>query len=287
MSGRGTITSRTTVSPNSMIEWMRARSSVSMTSPSRATSAMASSSDSVTSDPRYWPFSPMRRLARPIRAPDTIRTGQNRTMADTSGALNRAARSGWWTAQFFGTASPRTKMTTISNTVAATTPQAPNQSAARIPTRVATTSWQMSTIRSTGLRKPWGFSVSRSRTLAPRRPSSTRAIALARLVRTRLVSARASRAETPSRTTTTTMRTPSTAVKVAAASGPARAAHVALVPGSGGSGGVPITRPRGRSEPAAAARVAPCVRPRRRPRGPCPADGGCRGPPAGRSRRRR
>ena len=49
------------------------------------------------------------------------------TRADTSGALNRAARSGWWTAQFLGTASPRTKMTTISNTVAATTPQAPNQ----------------------------------------------------------------------------------------------------------------------------------------------------------------
>ena len=53
MSGRGTITSRTTVSPNSMIEWMRARSSVSMASPSRATSAMASSSDSVTRVPRY------------------------------------------------------------------------------------------------------------------------------------------------------------------------------------------------------------------------------------------
>ena len=133
MSGRGTITSRTTVSPNSMIEWMRARSSVSITSPSRATSAMASSSDSVTAEPRYWPFSPMSRLARPIRAPETIRTGQNRTTAETSGALNRAARSGWCTAQFFGTASPRTKMTTISNTVAAATPQAPNQLWARMP----------------------------------------------------------------------------------------------------------------------------------------------------------
>ena len=75
MSGRGTITSRTTVSPNSMMEWMRARSSVSITSPSRATSAMASSSDSVTLDPRYWPFSPMSRLARPIRAPETTPDG--------------------------------------------------------------------------------------------------------------------------------------------------------------------------------------------------------------------
>ncbi len=52
MSGRGTMTSRTTVSPNSMIEWMRARSSRSITSPSTATSAMASSSDSVTWVPR-------------------------------------------------------------------------------------------------------------------------------------------------------------------------------------------------------------------------------------------
>ena len=76
-----------------------------------------------------------------------MRTGQNRTMADTNGALNSAARSGWCTAQFFGTASPSTKMTTISNTVAATTPQAPNQWAARMPTRVATTSWQISTIK--------------------------------------------------------------------------------------------------------------------------------------------
>ena len=48
MSGRGTITSRTTASPKSMIEWMKARSVVSITSSAWATSAMASSSDSVT-----------------------------------------------------------------------------------------------------------------------------------------------------------------------------------------------------------------------------------------------
>ena len=42
------MTSRTTASPKSMIEWMKARSSVSMTSSAWATSAMASSSDSVT-----------------------------------------------------------------------------------------------------------------------------------------------------------------------------------------------------------------------------------------------
>ena len=66
-----------------------------------------------------------------------IRTGQKRTSAETGGALNSAARSGCCTAQFFGTASPSTKITTISNTVAATTPHAPNQCAARMPTKVA------------------------------------------------------------------------------------------------------------------------------------------------------
>ena len=43
MSGRGTMTSRTTVSPKSMMEWMRVRSSCSMTSSSAASSAMARS----------------------------------------------------------------------------------------------------------------------------------------------------------------------------------------------------------------------------------------------------
>ena len=83
MSGRGTITSRTTVSPKSMIEWMNARSSVSITSSAWATSAMASSSDSVTfgcgsSSP---PPRPMSRSARPMSTAETARTGGNRTRA--------------------------------------------------------------------------------------------------------------------------------------------------------------------------------------------------------------
>ena len=49
---------------------------------------------------------------------DTNRTGGNRTTAATSGALNRAARSGLCTAQFLGIASKTTKITTISKTVA-------------------------------------------------------------------------------------------------------------------------------------------------------------------------
>ena len=69
MSGRGTITSRTTASPKSMIEWMKARSVVSITSSAWATSAMASSSDSVTLErATFSPPRPMSRLASPIRA---------------------------------------------------------------------------------------------------------------------------------------------------------------------------------------------------------------------------
>ena len=52
MSMRGTITSRTMVSPNSMTEWMKLRSSDSIASSSWATSAMARTSDSVTRDVR-------------------------------------------------------------------------------------------------------------------------------------------------------------------------------------------------------------------------------------------
>ena len=47
MSGRGVITSRATVSPKSMMEWMKERSSRSITFSSWATSAMAFSSESV------------------------------------------------------------------------------------------------------------------------------------------------------------------------------------------------------------------------------------------------
>ena len=56
MSGLGTITSRTIVSPNSMIWWMSWRSSRSITSSSTAASAMASSSCSDRNGPCLRPF---------------------------------------------------------------------------------------------------------------------------------------------------------------------------------------------------------------------------------------
>ena len=160
MSGRGTITSRTTASPKSMIEWMKARSVCSMTSSAWATSAMASSSDSVTlpcasSSPLPRP---MTRLARPMSTEDTARTRGKATRAETMGALKRAARSGLCTAQFLGTASKRTKITTTSKTTPTTTPSAPSQAEASTPTRVAETSWQTSTSRRTGLRNCSGSS---------------------------------------------------------------------------------------------------------------------------------
>ncbi len=93
MSGRGTITSRTIVSPKPMMEWMSSRSWVSMTSSSAATSAMASSSDSrIPRDSRLR--GRMRRLARPLSPVESMRTGGKATNAETMGDTKRAERSG-------------------------------------------------------------------------------------------------------------------------------------------------------------------------------------------------
>ena len=51
MSVRGTMTSRTTVSPSSKTEWIISRSSSSMTSESPAMSSRSRSSDSVWNGP--------------------------------------------------------------------------------------------------------------------------------------------------------------------------------------------------------------------------------------------
>jgi hypothetical protein len=113
------------------------------------------------------PAAPMKRLASPIRTARDQRTGGKRMRADTNGALNNAARSGWCTAQFLGTASKKTKMTTISNTVAHHTPGP--EPGARPGCRPGwpTTSWQMSTSSRTGLRKLAGFSTRRASTGPP------------------------------------------------------------------------------------------------------------------------
>ena len=101
------MTSRTTVSPNSMIEWMSARSSVSITSSSHGHVGHGQQLGLGHLPPaRRRSRPPMSRLASPMRPLDeTIRTGGKRTRAETSGAPNSAERSGLCTAQFLGSAS--------------------------------------------------------------------------------------------------------------------------------------------------------------------------------------
>ena len=195
MSGRGTITSRTTVSPNSMIEWMRARSSFSITSSSTATSAMASSSSSERNGPCLRPLPGSSALASPMRPVVSIRTGGKRTIAATGRAANNAARSECWSAHVFGAASAKTKITITSKAVATATPRAPKSRSPSTPTRVAATSWQSSSRNSTELRKRSGCSMRRVSAAPPRRPSSSSVMALTRLTRVSAVSAAAKNPE--------------------------------------------------------------------------------------------
>ena len=222
MSGRGVITSRATVSPKSMMEWMNVRSSRSITFSSWATSAIALSSESVMYE---WcmlssssPETPMIRLASPMRREESQRMGGKRMSVLTIGALTSAARSECCTAQFLGTASKNTKITTTSNTMPRSTPRPPKRCSATMPTRVAETSWQISTRSRIGLRNLAGLSTRRASWRAPRLRSSTRDLALIRFIRTRLVSAIASTPDPASRMAITTMRIPSEAWKPDAAS---------------------------------------------------------------------
>ena len=79
MSGRGTMTSRATVSPNSMMLSMSRRSSCSITSSSAAASTMPSSSCSETNGPCFRPLPGRSTLVRPMRAAVMSRSGGNRT----------------------------------------------------------------------------------------------------------------------------------------------------------------------------------------------------------------
>ena len=109
----------------------------------------------------------MMRLASPLSSRESQRMGGKRISVLTNGALSNAARSGFITAQFFGTASKKTKITTTSKTMPSTTPQGPKTSSATMPTRVADTSWHTSTSSRMGLRKLDGFSTSLASVRAP------------------------------------------------------------------------------------------------------------------------
>ena len=89
MSGRGTITSRATVSPNSMMLSMSSRSSCSMTSSSAASATIPSSSRSDTNGPPLMPLPGRIQLAKPIRPWVITRSGQNRTSQDVGRAVDQ------------------------------------------------------------------------------------------------------------------------------------------------------------------------------------------------------
>ena len=94
MSGRGTMTSRTTVSPNSMMLSMSSRSSSSITSSSAATSTMPSSSVSETNGPCSRPLPLTITFVNEMSAFDTHCSGGNDTSAAVGRAESIAARCG-------------------------------------------------------------------------------------------------------------------------------------------------------------------------------------------------
>ena len=103
ISGRGTMTSWTTVSPNSITCSISTRSSSSMASLAAASSANANSSSSDTS-PSEAPFG----MLAPIRVTIPLATHLSGGIEEsilTSGAAIMALRSGWASAQLLGSAS--------------------------------------------------------------------------------------------------------------------------------------------------------------------------------------
>ena len=98
MSGRGIITSRTRVSPNSKIEWMSLRSSPAIDSSSAATSAIVRISSSVMKGPCFNPFPGSTTFAKPINPRDSNRSGGRFVRNHSSGVTCSAARSVFWIA---------------------------------------------------------------------------------------------------------------------------------------------------------------------------------------------
>ena len=145
MSVRGTMISRTTVSPKSMIDSIRSRSDSSMTACSMASSARARISSSVTNGPFFRPLPGRITLATPMRARAGMRSTQPAN--STMGAVNNAARSVCCNAQVFGAASAITNSTRTFNTMPIATPAAPNRLAASTPTRADWIVWTMLTDR--------------------------------------------------------------------------------------------------------------------------------------------
>ena len=120
MSGRGTMISRTTVSPSSKIEWIISRSDRSMTSSLSATSIISRTSSSVTNGPCARPLPGARTLASLI---SRLASGhRGRATRTTIGAVQRATSSLRCTASVLGAASAATNSTADPTTAVRATP---------------------------------------------------------------------------------------------------------------------------------------------------------------------
>ena len=114
MSGRGTITSRATVSPNVKIEWISSRSCGSMLPSSCPTSAIVRMTPSETKGPSLRPLPGSRMLASPMSA--RVGTLSTRPMKKTSGASASATRSLCRMPKVFAIASTTRKYTMVNPT---------------------------------------------------------------------------------------------------------------------------------------------------------------------------
>ena len=121
MSGRGTITSRTIVSPNSKIEWISSFSPSSICSSSDATSAIARSSCSVTNGPCFRPLPGMITFAIFTQSGGQ-RTDQAAQRRRSGAPANSATRSVCWIANVFGVTSAKTKSRRVMASVAMISP---------------------------------------------------------------------------------------------------------------------------------------------------------------------
>ncbi len=106
-SGRGTMICRTTVSPNSKIEWIIFRSISAMLPCSCPTSAIERMSCSETNGPSFSPLPGSRTLAIPISR--RVGSASARPRSQTTGARASAARSLCRMPNVFAIASTMTK----------------------------------------------------------------------------------------------------------------------------------------------------------------------------------
>ena len=204
MSVRGTITSRTMVSPSSKTEWIILRSTASITSDSLARSTRSRSSFSDANGPCRKPRPGVTtlptRTSRPATGPSSV------VPARRAGATTRPTSSGCWRASVRGLTPTTTYEVAAMTTVAMSSTahqRCTNESTTRA-TQTAAAASQDTRRKIATLTETTCASSSCASAGAPRRPSATSRAASARLVRRMAVSAAA---KTPASTTRTTART--------------------------------------------------------------------------------